>query len=269
MHSPSPAVRKIKTYAVTPRPNAQSPRQLHLSAWDTTMLSANYIQKGLLFKNPSDLSVEQIIERLRISLEEALFHFYPLSGRIRAATCEGGGVTCHVEVGCEGEGAEFVHAVADGIGMIDLVAADGQDLPVFLKEFFPLDLAVNFDGSTNPLLAVQITKLIDGIFIGCAFNHTIGDGTAFWMFFNGWAEIARCKAGGMEVVLSQFPVHDKWFIGGYGEPPIKLPFTSPAEFVVRSSPPPLRERMFHFSSETLAKLKARANQECGKGTSLI
>ncbi|KAF3319708.1 hypothetical protein FCM35_KLT21772 [Carex littledalei] len=84
------------------------------------------------------------------------------------------------------------------------------------------------------------------------------------MFFNGWAEIARCKAGGMEVVLSQFPVHDKWFIGGYGEPPIKLPFTSPAEFVVRSSPPPLRERMFHFSSETLAKLKARANQECGK-----
>ncbi|KAF3319709.1 acetyltransferase [Carex littledalei] len=110
----------------------------------------------------------------------------------------------------------------------------------------------------------EVTVLIDGIFIGYAFNHVIGDGTSFWMFFNAWAEIARCKAAGKEVVLSQPPVHDKWFIGGYGEPPIKLPYSSPAEFVVRYTPPPLRERMFHFSSESLAKLKARANRECDK-----
>ncbi|XP_078169826.1 putative acetyltransferase At3g50280 [Carex rostrata] len=265
MPSPSPAVRTVKTYAVTPRPNPQAPRQLHLSAWDTAMLSVHYIQKGLLFKNPSDLSVEQIIERLRSSLEEALFHYYPLSGRIRAVTCAEGGVTSHVEVGCEGEGAEFVHAVADGIAIADVVGADGQDLPEFLKKFFPLDLAVNFDGSTNPLVAVQATVLIDGIFIGCNFNHVIGDGTSYWMFFNAWAEVARCKAAGKEVVLSQPPVHDKWFIGGYGEPPIKLPYSSPAEFVVRFTPPPLRERIFHFSSESLAKLKARANRECDKG----
>ncbi|XP_078153414.1 putative acetyltransferase At3g50280 [Carex rostrata] len=266
MSSPSPAARTVKTYTVTPRPNPQAPRQLHLSAWDTAVLSIHYIQKGLLFRKPSDLLVEEVIERLRSSLEEALFHFYYLSGRIRAVTCEGGGITCHVEVGCEGEGAEFVHAVIDGIGIADVVTTDGQDLPVFLKEFFPLDLAVNFDGCTNPLLAVQVTELIDGIFIGCAFNHVMGDGTTFWMFFNAWAEIARCKAAGKEVVLSQLPVHDKWFIGGYGEPPIKLSYSSPAEFVVRSSPPPLRERMFHFSSESLTKLKARANQECGNGT---
>jgi Transferase family len=127
-----------------------------MSAWDAAMLSTHQIQKGLLFKDPADLSLEQIIERLKSSLEEALFHFYPLSGRLRLVTCEGGGVTSHVEVGCEGEGAEFVHAVADGIGIADVVASDGQDLPEFLKEFFPQDLAINFDGCTNPLLSVQV-----------------------------------------------------------------------------------------------------------------
>ncbi|KAF3319707.1 acetyltransferase [Carex littledalei] len=107
---------------------------------------------------------------------------------------------------------------------------------------------------------------MDGIFIGCVFNHAIGDGTSYWMFFNAWAEIARCKATGNEVSLSWLPVHDRWFIGGYEEPPIKLSYSSPAEFIVRFAPPPLRERMFHFSNGTLAELKATANQECGKCT---
>ncbi|KAJ4817379.1 HXXXD-type acyl-transferase-like protein [Rhynchospora pubera] len=264
--SPNPAVRTIKTYAVTPRPNPEAPRKLDMSSWDVPMLCFHYIQKGLLFKYPPDLSMEQIIQRLRNSLEEVLFHFYPLSGRLRVVACEGGGVTCHVEVGIDGEGPEFVHAVADGIGIADVVAADGQDLPEFLKEFFPLDLGINFDGCTNPLLAIQLTELIGGIFIGCVFNHAIGDGNSYWHFFNAWAEISRGKAVGKEVMLSRLPEHDKWFIGGYGEPPIKLPYSSPAEFVVRFCPPLLRERMFHFSSESLAKLKARANHEYGKGT---
>ncbi|KAJ4765181.1 HXXXD-type acyl-transferase-like protein [Rhynchospora pubera] len=262
-----PPVRIIKTYTVTPRPNPEVPRQLHLSAWDVGMLSTLYIQRGLLFTYPPDLSAQQIIERLRSSLEEALFHFYILSGRLRVVSCEGGGVTCHVEVECEGDGAEFVHAVADEIGVTDVVTMGGQDLPKFLKEFFPLDLAhaVNFDGCTKPLLTVQFTELIGGIFIGCTFNHVIGDGTSFWHFFDAWAEITRCKAARNEVILSQPPVHDRWFIGGYGEPPIKLPYSSPAEFVVRPSTLLLREKMFHFSSESLAKLKERANQEYRKG----
>ncbi|KAJ4757266.1 HXXXD-type acyl-transferase family protein [Rhynchospora pubera] len=264
----STTVRTIKTYAVNPaRLNPQAPRQLHLSSWDVAMLSFGYIQKGLLFTYPPDLSVDQIIERLRSSLEEALYHFYPASGRLRVVTCEEGGATCHVEVGCEGEGAELVHAMADGIGIADVLAADGQDLPEFLKELFPIDhLAVNFDGCTNPLLVAQVTELADGIFIGLAFNHAIVDGTSFWHFFNAWAEIARCKAAGKEVMLSQPPVHDRWFIGGYGEPPIRLPYSSPSEFIVRVSPPPLKERMFHFSRESLTTLKAKANGECEKGT---
>ncbi|KAJ3703310.1 hypothetical protein LUZ61_007015 [Rhynchospora tenuis] len=266
MASASPTVRTIKTYTVTPQPNPSAPRQIHLSAWDLSLLSVHYNQKGLLFAYPPDLSVEQIIQRLRSSLEDVLFHFYPASGRLKVVTCEGGGITCHVEVGCDGDGAELVHATADGIGIADVVAADGQDLPEFLKDLFPLNLAVNFDGCTNPLLVVQVTELIDGFFIGLAFNHAIIDGTSFWHFLNAWAEIARHKLAGKEVALSQLPVHDKWFIGSYGEPPIRLPYSSPAEAIVRFSPPPLRDRMFHFSSQSLAKLKARANQECDKGS---
>lgn len=114
-----------------------------------------------------------------------------------------------------------------------------------------------------------MTELTNGIFVGCTMNHAIADGTSFWMFFNAWAEIARCKAAGKEVVLSRQPVHDKWFIGGYGEPPIKLSYSSPTELVLQFAPALFRERMFHFSSESLGKLKARANQECGKGTSFL
>ncbi|KAJ3692097.1 hypothetical protein LUZ60_012447 [Juncus effusus] len=267
MPSHSPVIHIIETYNITPKPNPVAPRELHLTVWDLPMLSFHYIQKGLLFANQRDLSLEEVIERLKRSLDEALYHFYPLAGRLRLVTCDDG-VTCHVEIG---HGAELVHAKADGITIADVAETDGLDLPDFLKGFFSLDLAVNFDGCTNPLLAVQVTELDDGFFVGCVFNHAIGDGTSFWEFFSAWAEICRAKskAGQELVVLSKPPVHDRFFLQGYAEPPIKLPYLSPDQFVVWFKPPPLRERMFHFSSESLAKLKARANEEYGQGTGII
>ncbi|XP_010256486.1 PREDICTED: uncharacterized acetyltransferase At3g50280-like [Nelumbo nucifera] len=42
-----------------------------------------------------------------------------------------------------------------------------------------------------PFLAVQVTELLDGIFLGCSFNHVIGDGTSFWHFINTWSEVCR------------------------------------------------------------------------------
>ncbi|BFG38840.1 hypothetical protein CerSpe_251140 [Prunus speciosa] len=44
---------------------------------------------------------------------------------------------------------------------------------------------LNYEGSgSKPLLAVQITELVDGIFIGCTMNHSVVDGSSFWHFFN-------------------------------------------------------------------------------------
>jgi len=55
---------------------------------------------------------------------------------------------------------------------------------------------------------------------------------------------------------------------GYG-PIFKLPYLEPEEFIVPYDPGPLRERIFHFSPESMARLKAKANKECGSGTQEI
>jgi Transferase family len=106
------------------------------------------------------------------------------------------------------------------------------------------------------------------VFLGFALNIMVADGTSIWHFMNSWAEIARAKAAEREYVLSRPPVHEKFFFDEHGDPPIQLPISSPTQFIERFVSPPIRERLFHFSPESIAKLKARANQECGKGTFL-
>lgn len=95
----------------------------------------------------------------------------------------------------------------------------------------------------------------------------VADGTSIWHLCNSWPEIARAKAARIDYVLSRPQVHEKFFIDGHGDPLIKLPISSPTQFIEWFVPPPIREKMFHFSpDESIAKLKARANKECGKGT---
>lgn len=230
------------------------------------MFNANYIQKGLLFSNlPSALSIENIIDRLKSSLSVALCHFYPLAGRLVTEqvvddTNEVSGM--HISIDCSGQGAEFVYAVAGNLAVADVVAPS-DDVPSFVQSFFPYNGAINHDGHSLPLLAIQLTELSDGVFVACCFNHVVGDGTSYWHFFNAWAEIARSKEG--EFTISRPPVHDRWFIEGEASP-IKLPFSHEDEFVERYNPPPLREKIFHISPQSIGELKAKANKECGTNT---
>jgi hypothetical protein len=108
------------------------------------------------------------------------------------------------------------------------------------------------------LLSIQVTELEDGIFIGCSINHCIADGTSYWHFFNSWSEIFQ--ALGNDISIARPPIHKRWFPDGYG-PIINLPFTHQEEIISRFEAPELRERVFHFSSESIAKLKAKANEE--------
>ncbi|XP_072965032.1 protein ENHANCED PSEUDOMONAS SUSCEPTIBILITY 1-like [Typha angustifolia] len=256
-----PMVRFVSTSTVKPPP---LPRSIcHLSLWDLSMLSAQYIQKGLLFANlPPSLSVNQIVEHLKASLSTALLHFYPLAGRLATQEhrdADGNVTSLSVSVDCNGEGAEFIHAAADNVTVAD-VLSPSADVPSFVQQFFAMDLAVNHDGHVKPLVVVQVTELVDGVFVGCSMNHVLADGTSYWHFFQSWAEISRTKFTS-ELTLSRPPVLDRWFIEGYGSPPIKLPFQDPSQFIYRYTPSLLRERMFHLSQESLAKLKAKANQE--------
>ncbi|PKA64441.1 putative acetyltransferase [Apostasia shenzhenica] len=264
-------VSKLTVKPPEPYPSSAAGRRVHLTPWDVSMLNTHYIQKGLLFTNlPPSFCTHHILQRLKTSLAAALWHFYPLAGRLvteKVIDKAGKVAGLQLHIDCNGEGVEFIHAVARNITAGDMLAS-GEDIPSFIRSFFPLDGAINHDGHSDPLLAVQVTELADGnIFVACSFNHVAGDGTAYWHFFNSWAEIARSEIDltGIGVKLSRPPVHERWFIEGEN-PPITLPFSDPSQFVERFSPPPLRERFFHFSSDTLAALKARANHESRTST---
>ncbi|XP_048334829.1 protein ENHANCED PSEUDOMONAS SUSCEPTIBILITY 1 [Ziziphus jujuba] len=107
--------------------------------------------------------------------------------------------------------------------------------------------------------------MVDGIFIGCMINHTVLDETSFWPFFNTWSRISRSRGSGDDGDgdrVSEFPpVFDRQYLGGIIELPHQIPFPRHNEIPEKSPPPPLKQRMLHFSREKIAQLKAKANVE--------
>ncbi|KAF8404992.1 hypothetical protein HHK36_009887 [Tetracentron sinense] len=252
------AVRYMSRCYVKPQSVPQGSQEpFYLTPWDLAMLSAQYIQKGLLFTKPPDTPTIAILDLLKDSLSSALVHFFPLAGRL-VTQKEDDPPSYSVHLDCTNSpGAEFIHAVAD-VTIADILTP--IDVPAIVTSFLSLDRAVNHDGHTIPLLSIQVTELVDGIFIGCSFNHSIGDGTSFWHFFNVWSEITRAQ--GKCDCISRPPINKRWFLDAHG-PIINLPFSHHHDFIDRLSPPPLRERFFHFSPQSIARLKAKANEECG------
>ncbi|CAL5204681.1 unnamed protein product [Lathyrus oleraceus] len=245
-------------------PIPDSNRICHLTTWDISMSSMNYIQKGLLFKKPNSQQdfIDNLLNKLKHSLSLALFHFYPLSGRlVTQKSQDPPSYSIFVDCSNGNPGARFIYATLD-ITVSDILTS--IDVPPVVKSLFDLNKAINHDGHTLPLLSVQVTELVDGVFIGCSMNHYIGDGTSYWNFFNTWSEIFQAQGQGHDhenVPISRQPFHNRWFPEGYG-PLINLPFKHYDEFVSRFEPPKLRERFFHFTSESIAELKAKANREC-------
>ncbi|XP_048431521.1 uncharacterized acetyltransferase At3g50280-like [Pyrus x bretschneideri] len=157
-------------------------RLIELTPWDSRLLQLDYIQKGLLFQKPAESS---LIRHLKDALSRTLDIFYPLAvTEIKDKT-----LSCF-SINCNGDGAQFVHAAADGVGVADILD------PVYVPEdivsnFFSMNEILNYEGVSKPLLAVQVTELVDGIFIGCTMNHSVVDGSSFWHFFNTWSEFSR------------------------------------------------------------------------------
>ncbi|KMZ64941.1 HXXXD-type acyl-transferase-like protein [Zostera marina] len=248
---PSP-VRRISTCSVSP-PSGHPPR-IDLASWDLSMLSAQYIQKGHLF-SMSDVScrLDDVIDHLQNSLAQALLHFYPLAGRLVTEKPRDGTKGLFTYIDCSAGGADFVRSVADGISVADVV--EPFYTPSFVKDLFCLDLAICYDAHNDPLLAIQLTELVDGFFLGISLNHVVGDGTAFWNFVTAWAEINR----GVDPI-SRPPVLDRWFVDGTSIP-IKLPYNEPEEYILRPKAPNLKEVFFLFPFESIAHLRERANDE--------
>ncbi|KAK7351635.1 hypothetical protein VNO77_11225 [Canavalia gladiata] len=265
----SPLVGMVSECFIKPLHPVEDWKQIcNLTPWDIAMLSMHYIQKGLLFKKPEPVVNEQdfvinLLDKLKHSLSLALFHFYPLAGRlVTQKTQDQDPPSYNVFVDCTNSpGARFVYTTLN-MTVSDILSP--VDVPPVVQSFFDHHKAVNHDGHTLPLLSIKVTQLVDGFFIGCSMNHSVADGTSYWNFFNTWSEIFQAQAQAQrheyDVPISHHPIHNRWFPNGYG-PVINLPFKHHDEFIDRFEVPLLRERIFHFSAESIAKLKEKANSE--------
>ncbi|WJX35200.1 hypothetical protein P8452_23224 [Trifolium repens] len=248
-------------------PIEDSNKICYLTGWDIAMSSMHYIQKGLLFKKPQTSPnnqqdfIENLLKKLKNSLSHALFYFYPLSGHlVTHKTQDPHSYTIFVDCSNNNPGARFIYATADAT-ISDILSP--VDVPPIVESFFDLNKATNHDGHTIPLLSIQVTELVDGVFVACSMNHCIGDGTSFWNFFNIWSEIFQSQDRENEnniVLISRQPFHNCWFPEDYG-PPTNLPFKHHQEFISEYQSPIFRDRFFHFTKEYIAKLKLKVNNE--------
>lgn len=237
---------------------------IELTPWDILELQIDYFQTGLLFLMPTfeqvrslskSTNTTSLIDHLRVSLSRALDFFPPFCGRLGITKDEQNGTTSFF-INCNNAGAQLNHATAHGIRVSDIVESDYN--PCVVRDFFPLNGVQNQEATCQPCFAVQVTELEDGIFIGCSNNHVVVDGTSFWHFYNSWTEISR----GFNVISKipflkrQFPFNIKRFSDRISIPNERV---NAGQRYIPS--PMLRERVFHFAKESVAKLKEKANLE--------
>ncbi|XP_076919816.1 putative acetyltransferase At3g50280 [Bidens hawaiensis] len=251
----SPRVEMISNSFVKPKfISKEAKKPVYLSPWDLAMMSTHYIQKGLLYALPKnqDFSITAFLDDLKDSLSATLTHFHPLAARLSTVKQQNPPSFSVFIDPNNSPGARFIHS------SVNLTVADiltPTDVPLVVQSFFDHHKAISHEGHELSLLSVQVTELVDGIFIGCSVNHMVADGSSFWHFFNSWSEVFRSNT------ISRPPVIKRWVPPG-SDPIITLPFTREDQFIERPSPSCLRVRNFHFSSDSLVKLKAKANSEC-------
>ncbi|CAM0883736.1 unnamed protein product [Alopecurus aequalis] len=253
-------VRIVSRRMIQP-PSEEPVLDIHLTPWDLRLITLDYIQKGILLpKPPAGVVGDRLVDALASSFARALSRFYPFSGRL-AVEHHDGGKSLAVLLRCTGEGAEFIHAAAPGVAVADI--AGSIRIPPVVCAFFPLnhllgaDAAADAESPPQPVLSAQVTELADGVFIGMSLNHTVGDGTAFWEFFNAWSEINR---GGEISTTRPAPVPQRFFLDTCPVP-VRMPFGELRHVVRRFARPTVEECFFTFSAASIRNLKARANDE--------
>ncbi|KAL1207016.1 putative acetyltransferase [Cardamine amara subsp. amara] len=237
--------------------NQSGHTKIHLSPYDLKLLNFLYPQRGLLFPKPDQET--NIIPRLKASLSTALEIYFPFAGRlVKVNNQEDNTVSFYID--CDGSGAKFVHAKADSVSINDLLQPH-DSAPGFKRCFFPANDLKSYDGVSEPLLAVQITEMRDGVFISFGYNHMVADGTSFWKFFNTWSKICMNDSSSNIQPL----VLKDWFLDGI-DYPIHIPVSenvTPSRFEI-----PTKERVFHFTKKNISDLKAKANGQIGSTTDL-
>ncbi|CAA0826839.1 HXXXD-type acyl-transferase family protein [Striga hermonthica] len=229
--------------------------RLDLTPWDLQMLLLEPIQYGVLFHKPK-FPINFIIDYLKASLSRVLDYFPPLAGRLATENTNNSKQTAVYFVDCNNKGVGFIHAAATDISVTHIMEATYT--PEIVFSFFPLNGTRNFQGTSEPLFAIQVTELEDGLFLGCAANHAIMDGSSLWHLIRSWSEIVRGREK-----ISEMPSFARNFPGWENRPiPVRVP-----DFNTKIVRPLLLERVFHISKESVGRLKASVNSEAGEFTS--
>lgn len=102
----------------------------------------------------------------------------------------------------------------------------------------------------------QLTKLKDGLAMGCAFNHAILDGTSTWHFMSSWAQICT---GSSSVSVPPFLERTE-----ARNTRVKLDLSLPPDPLSvcngdAKSAPHLVEKVFKFSEAAIDKIKSKTN----------
>nr|XP_018914066.1 PREDICTED: uncharacterized acetyltransferase At3g50280-like [Bemisia tabaci]XP_018914096.1 PREDICTED: uncharacterized acetyltransferase At3g50280-like isoform X1 [Bemisia tabaci] len=255
-------IQHIKECFVKPQYVTEESKQpYYLMPFELSMLSWHYIQKGLLFETPPQVNranfMNDLLDRLKYSLSLTLVQYYPLAGRLVTEKQENDS-SYLIFVDCiNSPGAKFIHA------KIDMTTSDILSTrynPLIVRSFFDHKTSVSFDGRTKPLVSIQVTEFKDGVFIGCSMSHAITDGTIYWRFWNTLSNIFQTDESKK---IERPPVNLKrWFSEGRG-PLVDFPVTFQDEFITNVDVPEGHvTRKFHFSADSVAKLKAKANSEC-------
>ncbi|KAI3454682.1 hypothetical protein Pfo_011345 [Paulownia fortunei] len=197
---------------------------MELTPWDLRFLLLDPIQKGILFYKPESPELEKtIIHHLKKSLSHTLGFFPPLAGRLGTIKNEDS-TTCFF-VDCNDAGAEFTHAVAGAVSVSDILEAR----------------------ACGWLLYRLHSKSCRGR----------------WDFFLAFLQflvrdIARFRT------ISKTPVFERWFPSNIANNNRLIPLPPLEQNLFHNFvPPALLQRVFHFSKESVAKLKAKANSEAG------
>ncbi|XP_065869452.1 BAHD acyltransferase DCR [Euphorbia lathyris] len=228
-------------------------KECQLVTFDLPYLAFYYNQKLLLYKTDKTVDeFEEMVMKLKQGLGVVLEEFYQLGGKL--GRDEDG--VFRVEFDDDMEGVEVVEAIGEDITVDDLTAEEGT---ASFKDLIPYNGILNLEGQHRPLLALQLTKLKDGLTMGCAFNHAILDGSSTWHFMKSWAEICN---GSSSISVSPFLERTK-----ARDTRVKLDLSLPPDPFSESNGdakpklvPQLKEKVFKFSESAVDKIKSKVNQ---------
>ncbi|XP_030475161.1 BAHD acyltransferase DCR [Syzygium oleosum] len=244
------SLQTIKKTHVKPRKKLGR-RECQLVTFDLPYLAFYYNQKLMFYKGGD---FEGMVAKLKDGLEQVLEEFYQLAGKLGKDE-EG---VFRVEYDDDLDGVEVVEAAAEAVAMEDLAAEEGTGI---FKDLIPCNGILNLEGLHRPLLAIQLTKLKDGLAIGCAFNHAVLDGNSTWHFMSSWAQ-----ACGGSPAVSASPFLDRTKSRNtrvkldLSLPPDPSSLSSNGDHAKSAPPPPLlREKVFRFSESSINKLKSTIN----------